>query len=202
MTVRKDERGVRNLCQSEHGQGEHGQGELGPREHGQGEPASPDGLLPTATHLKHTASQAQRSAHSTQHSALTFRLTSRRGITLLELAIVLAIVGVIVFIAIPTMNPSKDEATIDLAKELLAYVHSQEQKYYGMHGVYAPLSALASDPQLGEQFDQRFAGDKPEVNGISFLGPQAESQFYEIIAVLPDGSRYSVNSTGEIRALQ
>ncbi len=106
------------------------------------------------------------------------------------------------FIALPTLQPTKDEATIDQAKEFLAYVHSQEQKYYGMHGVYAPLSALAADPQLGEQFDQRFAGEKPEVNGISFLGPQGESQFYEIIAVLPDGARYSVNSTGEIRALQ
>lgn len=137
-----------------------------------------------------------------QHSALSTMHSVRRGITLLELAIVLAIVGVIVFIAVPTLQPTKEEATIDQAKEYLAYVHSQEQKYYGMHGVYAPLPVLAADPQLGEQFDQRFAGEEPVVSGISFLGPKAESQFYEIIAVLPDGSRYSVNSTGEVKALQ
>ena len=146
--------------------------------------------------IQHSALSTKHSSQCTQHSP------RRRGITLLELAIVLAIVGVVIFIALPTLQPTKDEATIDQAKEFLAYVHSQEQKYYGMHGVYAPLATLAADKELGEDFDQRFAGEKPSINGIAFLGPQSEGQFYEIIAVLPDGSRYSVNSTGEIRALQ
>lgn len=126
----------------------------------------------------------------------------RRGITLLELAIVLAIAGVIVFIALPTLNPSKEEAAIDTTKNFLTYLHSQEQQYYGRHGVYTTLSKISQDEELGPDFDQRFAAEKPVVNGVTYLGPQADGQYYEIIAVLPDGSRYSVNSTGEIRSLQ
>jgi type II secretory pathway pseudopilin PulG len=126
---------------------------------------------------------------------------SSRGITLLELAIVLSIVGVIVFIALPTLKPSEEEANIEIAKEFLAYLHGQEQGYFGLHGKYAPLKTIAEDPTLGPNFDQRFAVEAPEVSGIKFAGPQAEGAFYEIIAMLPDGTRYSVTTTGEINAI-
>jgi type II secretory pathway pseudopilin PulG len=114
---------------------------------------------------------------------------------------VLSIVCVVIFIAMPTLQPSQEEATIETAKEFLAYLHGQEQAYFGLYGKYVPFKTIAEDKNLGGQFDQRFAVDQPEVEGIKFAGPQNEGAFYEIIALLPDGTRYSVTTTGEINAI-
>ena len=53
------------------------------------------------------------------NSALCILQSALRGITLIELAIVLAIVGVALFITLPTLRPSKEEASIEFAKEQL-----------------------------------------------------------------------------------
>jgi type II secretory pathway pseudopilin PulG len=124
------------------------------------------------------------------------------GITLLELAIVLSIAAVVIFIALPTLKPTGEEATIEFAKEQLRYLHAREQEYFTLHGKYAPLSLLAKDPIIGKQFDQRFAKDEAEVNGIQFSGPKMEGVTYEIYVVLPNnGGRYKVDQTGKIVAL-
>jgi Tfp pilus assembly protein PilE len=120
------------------------------------------------------------------------------GLTLLELAIVLAAVVVLIFIALPTLKPTEEEATIDFAKEQLRYLHVRETEYYNRHGQYAPLSVLAEDSYVGPTFDRRFAEDRVEVNGVIFDGPTREAAIYDIVATLPDGSRYRVDQTGRV----
>src|SRR4051794_10088949 len=118
----------------------------------------------------------------------------RRGITLLELAIILAIIGVAIMITLPTLRPTGDEATIDFAKDQLAYLHRQEQAYFALHGKYAPLSKLAAEPELARSFDKRFAKDDVEVEGVKFSGPKAEAATYEIVATLPkETGRYKID---------
>jgi prepilin-type N-terminal cleavage/methylation domain-containing protein len=129
-------------------------------------------------------------------------MLARRGITLLELAIVLSIVAVIVFIAIPTTQHTGDEAVIEFAKEQLRYLHAREQEYFGLHGKYAPLSVIAKDPELGKRLDKRFAKDEVLVNNVQFIGPKVEGINYEVVAVLPkNAGRYKVDQTGQVSAL-
>jgi len=126
----------------------------------------------------------------------------RSGITLLELAIILSIVGVAIWITLPTLRPTGDEEFIDFAKDSLAYLHTQEQLYFTAHGKYAPLSKLAADPQIAKDYDKRFNKDDVEVQGVKFSGPKTEAENYEIVATLPkEAGRYKVDQSGQVVAL-
>jgi Tfp pilus assembly protein PilE len=126
----------------------------------------------------------------------------RQGITLLELLIILAVVFVIMFIAIPTLKPSEEEAIIERAKEHLMYLHSKEQKYFALHGEYAPFTELAADPEVGANFDKRFNNAQPLVDNITFTGPTTKSKIFDIVAKLPNGVTYRVDQSGVIKAMQ
>ena len=128
-----------------------------------------------------------------------FQTRWRRALTLLELMIVIAIVGVLVLIALPTLNQSEEEATISFAKQQLEYLHTLEQQYYNIHGKYAPFSMLAEDPQVKINFDMRFKSDVSIVEGIKFSGPMESQNYYVVIAELPDGTKYRVDQTGDVR---
>jgi Tfp pilus assembly protein PilE len=124
------------------------------------------------------------------------------GITLLELLIVLAVVFVILYIALPTLRPSEEEATIARAKEHLLYLHAREEKYYTVHGEYAPFSEIAKDPAVGVGFDKRFERDDAQVDGIDFSGPKSKGRIFDIVAKLPNGTRYRIDQTGVITSMQ
>lgn len=125
-----------------------------------------------------------------------------RGVTLLELLIVLAVAFVVLFIALPTLKPSEEEAVLTRAKQHLAYLHSREQQYYTVHGEYAPISEVAKDPLSGAGFDKRFASDTPEVDGIKFTGPTQKSKIFDIVAKLPNGVSYRIDQTGQVKSMQ
>jgi type II secretory pathway pseudopilin PulG len=128
------------------------------------------------------------------------RRIHRRGITLLELLILLAIAGALMLIALPTLHPSEEEATMDFAKGQLRYLYSMERQYYALHGKYAPFGDIAKDQQMGRTFDRRFASERPVVNGVTFEGPVGGQAL--IYATLPDGSKYRIDQTGEVTAVQ
>jgi len=125
----------------------------------------------------------------------------RAGLTLLELLIILAVVAVIIFIAMPTLQPTEVEATSDFAKQQLRYLYGREQAYYNLHGTYAPFSVIAADEQLGPTFDPRFSTNEVVVEGVVFTGPSSEAATYEIMATLPDQSKYKIDHTGHITPL-
>jgi Tfp pilus assembly protein PilE len=120
------------------------------------------------------------------------------GLTLLELLIILAVIGVLIFIALPTLRPTDVESSTDFAKQQLMYLHGLEERYFSIHGTYAPFSKIASDERLGPSFDQRFATNDCVVNDVTFSGPASESGSYVIIATLPDGTQYKVDPTGSV----
>ncbi len=124
------------------------------------------------------------------------------GITLLELLIVLAVAFVVLYIALPTLRPSEEEAIIARAKEHLLYLHAREEKYYTVHGEYAPFSEIAKDSAIGVGFDKRFDKDEAQVDGITFTGPLTKSRIFDIVAKLPNGTRYRVDQTGVITSMQ
>lgn len=124
--------------------------------------------------------------------------SSARGMTLLELLIVIAVVCVIFFIAWPTLKPSQLEADAQFAKEQLQYLYAKEQEYFARHGEYVPFSTIAADEELGGNFDSRFHTDMALVNDITFEGPRASGTLLGISAVMPDGSRYTIDQNGQI----
>lgn len=130
---------------------------------------------------------------------LKHKSASPAGLTLLELAIVLAVIGVLFFIALPTLEESEEEATISFAKQQLQYLHNLEQQYFNIHGEYAPFSMIAEEPTIRDTFDLRFDSDVSIVEGIKFSGPTEPQKYYVIYAELPDGTRYKVDQTGEVR---
>ena len=119
--------------------------------------------------------------------------------TLLELLIVLAAVAAIIFVALPTLRRSEEEAAADLAKDSLRYLYGMEQRYNARHGEYGTLLEIAKDPSLGKDFDKRFAVEKPLVNGVSFTGPVSKGSTFVITATLADGTKYRIDQTGEIK---
>ena len=130
------------------------------------------------------------------------RLCPRAGLTLLELLIIIAVVVVLIFIALPTLRPTEVEADAEFAKQQLQYLHGREQQYFNMHGNYAPLSVLADDERIGPGYDQRFAFNESVVEDVVFSGPSVEAKSYTIIAKLTDGSRYKIDQTGNVTPLQ
>ena len=123
----------------------------------------------------------------------------RAGLTLLELLIVLAVVGVVIFIALPTLRPSDSEARVELAKTQLKYLFNQENIYFSNHGSYVPFDKIATDPDIGAKFDQRFKTDPATVNGIKFHWSSVNGAILEVTADLPDGTGYLIDQRGDIK---
>lgn len=123
----------------------------------------------------------------------------RSGLTLLELLIILAVAGVIVFIALPTLKPSDSEALIEFAKTQLKYLHNQEDKYFQLHGAYVSFDKIAADPELSSQFDLRFKTDPAVVNGVKFHWSSVNAAILELTADLPDGTGFLIDQKGEIK---
>ena len=126
----------------------------------------------------------------------------RAGLTLLELLIIIALIGVIIFITLPTLRPTQQEEAMDFAKEQLVYLHAREQEYFNAHGVYTTFINISKDPVIGKRFDKRFAEDKPVVGDVSFDSPKGDGPIFEVVATLPDGTRYRIDQTGTIAPLQ
>jgi len=129
-------------------------------------------------------------------------IVTRGGLTLLELLIILAAIVVIIFIALPTLQPTELEQEIAFVKDRLLYLHEQESLYYQRKGKYVPFSVLATDEHIGPSFDQRFAEDSPIVNNVQFRGPVGDGVIFDITAELTDGSRYKIDQNGKIVVLQ
>jgi prepilin-type N-terminal cleavage/methylation domain-containing protein len=140
-----------------------------------------------------------------QHAARAagrWRSASRCGLTLLELLIVLMVLAALFLVALPTLQPTGDEALVEFAKTQLRYLWNQENAYFTRYGTYAPFPTIASDPELGKTFDARFRLEKPVVEGIEFQGPKAGAPVLEVTARLPDGTGYIIDQRGEVKQFQ
>lgn len=84
-------------------------------------------------------------------SRLRSRRLSRRGFSLIELLIVVAIILILAGIAIPKLNQNRMQAQETAAIRQIATVHTAQTQYYSQFGRYATSMAELGPPASGGQ---------------------------------------------------
>ena len=92
------------------------------------------------------------------------RIKSDRGVTLIELLIVVAIIAILAAIVIPTFKSSVRKANEAAAVTTVNSIKVAEAKYIVDHEGYATFSQLYEEGYL----DKRFNTERPNIRGYFF----------------------------------
>ncbi len=126
----------------------------------------------------------------------------RRGMTLLELLIVLTVVLVLIFVALPTLKPVEVGSLESFARERLRFIYEKERAYFLRNGTYDRFSVLAGSENGGPYLDRRFIGEDYRERGVIFTGPNGFTEKLLLQAQLPDGKRITLDDKGSFRTHQ
>ena len=92
------------------------------------------------------------------------------GLTLIELVVVAAILGILAAIMIPQILGFAAKAKQSEAKELLATIYTAEQAYYGEHNLYGSLSSVGFTPSSAPKYYTNASLNFTYTGGTSFTG--------------------------------
>jgi type IV pilus assembly protein PilA len=127
-------------------------------------------------------------------------MKQRKGFTLIELMIVVAIIGILAAIAIPNFLRFQLKAKSSEGKTNLAAIRTAEQSYYSEFGFY--VSATASPVNHMQNVKVTFTNQDGGGDGFDQLGWSPEGQVFFNYGVATDsiGSSYTASAGADIDA--
>jgi Tfp pilus assembly protein FimT len=102
-----------------------------------------------------------------------------RGLTLIETALTLAVAGLLLGIALPSLSALKQGATVERAAQSIAAAHRRARIVAITHGQPAILSVAARTLRItliGAD-KPHWTGPGPSEDGVSLAGPPREMHF-------------------------
>ncbi len=129
------------------------------------------------------------------------KLRNRKGFTLIELMIVVAIIGILAAIAIPNFLRFQAKSKQSEAKELLSTVYTAEQAYFAEQNTYGTLSNAGFTPSATPKYYTGIVNNFTYTGGSSFTGTASANIDGDAtidLWTVTQASRESTNTTNDV----